>query len=301
MDLCDTLLAICPEAVPPFQKSLSDVLNRITVGQLDTWFQQGTGLLNDNPESGIAFFKVESNTSESLLETLSSSLDLERVKGIIRLYCCALSGANVEVLNTQELVKKNIGWVDEDSASTDGTKVFLPQVVDHCPNKQDNFSWFKVVSTHQVSHLEFGSFLFSFDTPATLFEDRRFRLEEEVLERRAVTREEMIQQLVDEQEAPELPDGSVRTYTDIGRFLSLFENRRLAFDIFTVLEDCRLDYRINVEYPGIRKAAGRVQTESLANRPRIQDQALQQALVELLIHMSLEQFTDLPVPKEKEI
>ena len=300
LDLCDTLLAVCPEAVPPFLKNLSDVLNRITVSQLDTWFQQGIGLLKDNPESGIAFFKVESNTSESLLETLSSSLELERVKGIIRLYCRALSGSPVEVLNTQELVKKNIGWVDEDSASTDGTKVFLPPVVDHYPNKQDNFSWFKVVSTHQVSHLEFGSFLFSFDTPATLFEDRRFQLEEEVLQRLGVAREEMIQQLVDEQEQQELPDGSVRTYTDIGRFLSLFENRRLAFDIFTVLEDCRLDYRINVEYPGIRNAAARVQGESLANRPRIQDQALQQALVELLIHMSLEQFTDLPVPKEYE-
>ena len=298
LDLCDTLLAVCPEAVPPFLKSLSDVLNRITVSQLDTWFQQGIGLLKDNPESGIAFFKVESNTSEALLETLSSSLELERVKGIIRLYCRALSGSPVEVLNTEELVKKNIGWVDEDSASTDGTKVFLPLVVDHYPNKQDNFSWFKVVSTHQVSHLEFGSFLFRFDTPATLFEDRRFQLEEEVLQRLGLAREEMIQQLVDEQEEQQLPDGSVRAYTDIGRFLSLYENRRLAFDIFTVLEDCRLDYRINVEYPGIRKAAARVQDESLANRPRIQDQALQQALVELLIHMSLEQFTDLPVPKE---
>ena len=300
LDLCETLLAISPEAVSPFLKSLSDVLNRITVSQMDTWFQQGLSLLKDNPESGIAFFKVESNTSEALLETLSSSLELERVKGIIRLYCRALSGAPVEILNTQELVKKNIGWVDEDSASTDGTKVFLPPVVDRYPNKQDNFSWFKVVSTHQISHLEFGSFLFSFETPATLFEDRRFKLEEEVLIRLGVAREEMLKQLADDQEEQELPDGSVRTYTDIGRFLSLFENRKLAFDIFTVLEDCRLDYRINVEYPGIRKAAARVQGESLANRPRIQDQALQQGLVELLIHMSLEQFTDLPVPKEYE-
>ena len=72
----------------------------------------------------------------------------------------------------------------------------------------------------------------------------------------------------------------------------------MAFDIFTVLEDCRLDYRINVEYPGIRRSAKRVQDESLANRPRIQDLAMQEALVELLIHMSLEQFTGLPVPNE---
>jgi hypothetical protein len=294
LDLCETLLAVSPEAVPPFLKSLSDVLDRITVNQLDSWFQHGVGLLKDNPESGIAFFKVESNTSESLLETLSSSLELERVKGIISLYCRALSGFPVEVLNSKELVSKNIGWVEEDSASTDGTKVFLPPVVDHYADKLANFSWFKVVSTHQIGHLEFGSFLFEFDTPATQFTDRRFDLESEAAGQPA-------------NPAPAEGDGESEgegqapaPLTSIGRFLHLFENRRLAFDLFTVLEDCRLDYRIGVEYPGIRKSAAQVQSEALANRPVIQEMALQEALVELLVHMSLEQFTGLPVPKEYE-
>ena len=147
--------------------------------------------MKDNPESGIAFFKVESSTSESMLETLSSSLELKRVKGIIRLYCRALSGAPVEILDTNELVRKNIGWVDEDMASTDGTKVFLPTVVDQYTSKQDNFDWFKVVSTHQVAHLEFGSFEYNFERPATQFIDRRFDLEKEAAERRAVREQEL--------------------------------------------------------------------------------------------------------------
>ncbi|HEU0020993.1 MAG TPA: hypothetical protein VFR55_04875, partial [Dehalococcoidia bacterium] len=173
LDLSEGLLLISPDAVPPFLKSLNGVLNRVTMSQLDTWFEQGVRLLKENPESGIAFFKVESNTSETLLETLSSSLELERVKGIVRLYCSALSGSTMEVMSTQELVNKNIGWVDEDTASTDGTRVFLPPIVDHYPNKDENFAWFKVVSTHQVGHLEFGSFRFLFDQPARVFEEQR--------------------------------------------------------------------------------------------------------------------------------
>ena len=43
-----------------------------------------------------------------------------------------------------------------------------------------------------------------------------------------------------------------------------------------------------------------MQDEALANRPNIMEMALQEAMVELLIHMSLEQFTDLPVPVEYE-
>ena len=285
LDLCETLLAVSPEAVPPFLKSLSGVLDRITISQLDSWFHHGVDLLRDNPESGIAFFKVESNTSVAMLETLSSSLELDRVKGIIRLYCSALSGSSIDVLDTQELVRKNIGWVDEDSAATDGTKVFLPTIVDHYSDKQDNFSWFKVVSTHQVGHLEFGSFLYDFDKPSKLFDDRRWQLEEEVnAGKTAAAAEEGFE--------------PTQSLTDIGRFLALFQDRQLAFDLFTVLEDCRLDYRIKVEYPGIRRAAQRVQDEALANRPNIQEMGVQEALVELLIHMSLEQFTELPVPIE---
>ena len=92
--------------------------------------------------------------------------------------------------------------------------------------------------------------------------------------------------------------GSMRTFTDIGRFLDIFENPKLVFDIFTVLEDCRLDYRIKVEYPGIRTASSRVQSETLVNRPKIEEMPLQQGLVELLIHMSLDQFHGLPVAIE---
>ena len=290
LDLCEGLLAISPDAVPPFLKSLEGVLQRITVNQLDMWFQHGVQLLKENPESGIAFFKVESNTSEFILETLSSSLELDRVKGVVRLYCQALSGFPIEVMSTQELVRKNIGWVDEDSASTDGNRVFLPPVVDHYQDKNQNFSWFKVVATHQVAHLEFGSFEYDFSRPATQFEEeRRFALERE---RGAERISEDV--LVGDEEA----DDQVRSFTEIGRFLSLFDDRKLAFDLFTVLEDCRLDYRIKFEYPGIRIAASAVQGETLAKRPQIDELPLQEALVELLINMSLDQFNDLPVPSE---
>ena len=313
LDLCDGLVAITPDAVPPFLKSLDDVLNRITVSQLDTWFQHGAHLLQENPESGIAFFKIESNTSEQMLETLSSSLELERVKSILRLYCRALAGTGLEIFDTGELVQRNIGWVDEDSASTDGSKIFLPPVVDHYPNKQDNFAWFKVVSTHQVAHLEFGSFEYDFEKAATQFDDRRHEMEQLANGRkeseRAAAREqyEMAAKLltsgaegdVDMSMGYEDPNaGSMRTFTDIGRFLDIFENPKLVFDIFTVLEDCRLDYRIKVEYPGIRTASSRVQSETLVNRPKIEEMPLQQGLVELLIHMSLDQFHGLPVAIE---
>ena len=109
-------------------------------------------------------------------------MELAHIRGVIQLYCRALAGTPIEVSDTTTLVQKNIGWVHEDTASTDGTTIFLPPLVERYPNQHDNFAWFKVVATHQVAHLEFGSFAFTFETPSTMFTDRRVQCEREILE-----------------------------------------------------------------------------------------------------------------------
>ena len=278
LDQCENLLAISPEAVPAFLTSLSGVLSRVTLGQLDIWYQQGEALLKENPDGGLAYFKVESNTSEQLLESLSSSMELDKVKGVIRLYCRALSGSPVEVLSSKELVHKGIGWVSESHASTEGTKVFLPAVVDRYSSKDQNFGWFKVVSTHQVAHLEFGSFQFVFERPSRLFKDMRPKLEMSSIARAAAMLQESLAGEEDDSSSAE------RGYlTDMGRFFNLFDDRRLALDLFTSLEDGRLDYRVKVEYPGIVSHYKLVQAGALAERPAIEELPLVQAMVELLV------------------
>ena len=292
LELSETLLTISPEAVPAFLKSLGPVLSRITLSQLDSWFQQGLDLLKENPDGGLAYFKVESNTSEQLLETLSSSLELDRVKGVMRLYCRALSGDPIEILSSKDLVHKGIGWVSETQASTEGTKVFLPPVVDRYSDKDDNFGWFKVVSTHQVAHLEFGSFTFAFEQPSQLFKDMRSELETEASARTDVPLQEAL-------DAGEIDgQGAERGYlTDMGRFFHLFDDRRLALDIFTILEDGRLDYRVKSEYPGIASSYRQVQSGALTERPAIEELPVRGAMVEFLVRLSLDQFKGLPVPK----
>ena len=302
IDLCEALLAVSPQAVPAFLKSLGGVLDRVTLTQLDVWFQQGLQVLKDNPEGGVAYFKMESNTSDKILETLSSSLELDRIKGIMRLYCRALSGFPVEILSSKELVHKGIGWVSESQASTEGTKVFLPPLVDRYSSKHENFGWFKVVSTHQVAHLEFGSFEFSFDQPSVLFDDLRPNLETEVTTARKANTPQGPGTGVDNQltDGLEIDKAIVEGgyLTDMGRFFHFFDDRRLALDTFTILEDGRLDFRVKFDYPGIVKSYSQVQLGALAKRPPIEGLPLRQAMVDFLLRLSLGQSQGLPVPKE---
>jgi len=79
LDMSETLMAVDAEAVSPYLKSLSSVLNRITLHQLDTWFQQGLQLLKDNRESGLAFFGAD-----HVLFGTDMPFDPEKGPGFIR-------------------------------------------------------------------------------------------------------------------------------------------------------------------------------------------------------------------------
>ncbi|MSQ40060.1 MAG: hypothetical protein EXR55_00030 [Dehalococcoidia bacterium] len=290
LGMAEVLVDLAPGTVVEFIKSCPIVLRRINDQQLALWFREGIRLLRETEDGGMAYFKVESAHSEEMLDLISSGVELDRVKDILRLYCLALAGIEMDIAVTQELVGKDIGWVSKAHATTEGTTVFLPPVVDQYPTKEENFTWYKVVSTHQVAHLEFGSFDFRFDRPATLFEDLRLSLAP--VERK-----------------PKGPgaaagNGSQATkdqqawITDVSHFFDLFEDRKLILDIFTVVEDARLDYLVKADYPGIRDSYRKVQQGALKARPSVEGLPAREALMEFLVQWSLGAEEGLMVPQE---
>ncbi len=305
LGLAEALLEEEPLAMPEFIKTSPSVLEKLTIGQLVRWYEEGVNTLRQNKDGGLAFFKIESAHSESVMEALSSGIEFDRVKPVMEMYCRGLAGAEVKLAQTGDLVEKNIGWVSNESPTTEGSTVFVPSVVDRYSSKEENFSWFKVVSTHQVAHLEFGSFGFEFDEPSHLFVNLRWDLEQKKLESAVV---------VDEVTPPQAPDdltqgddpnpnkdqeqaGIERAWlTDMQRFFDLFEDRKLALDVFTVVEDGRLDYRVKNEYRGIRSAYVQVQSDSSGNRPDIKELPAREAMVEFMVRLSLQQYEGVSAP-----
>ena len=265
-DLADT----SAEAVGAFLRTAPDVLQRISSAQLDTWYHQGVEFLKENADGGIAYFKLESARAENLLDTLSSSIELEKVSGFLGMYARALAATSVELKPVTDLTHRNIGWVSMELATTDGSSVFLPPTVDSHESKAENFSWLKVVTTHQVGHLEFGSFEFEFNTPAERFNDLRQQVAEGL--------------------------GAAPGVTDVASFFDMFPVRALAADVFSVVEDARIDHDLTGRYRGLAPHFFQVQQEALDARPPIQGMPAQQAMVELLIRMSLHETADATVP-----
>ena len=84
--------------------------------------------------------------------------------------------------------------------------------------------------------------------------------------------------------------------TGVVQSLSRMPQPRLAHDLFRVLEEGRLDARIALAYPGLRRALRRAQAEALDSRRSLDTASPATAVLELLVRMGLGAFAGLPVP-----
>jgi len=225
---------------------------------------------------------------------ITNELKLSRIQDIIRNYGRALSGRGIEIQALKDLVAKNIGWIDSDLPTTDGTTIFLPDAVNLFTTEDENFAWYKVITTHQVGHIEFGSFDFDFDRPSTMFDDIRPDLARISIQPPA--------KAVDQKQASFTTDvenfSETSFPTDLTRFFNLFPDDRLARDIFMLVEDTRIDYRIMEEYQGLVPIYTAAQARSLTERPGIEELPALEAFVEFIVRLSLHQDEGLKVPEE---
>ncbi len=267
----EELAGVTMDAVSAFLHTAPAVMQRISTTQFEHWYRAGRDLLKENVDGGVAYFRIESSRAEATLDLLSSTVELEKVKSLLSMYANALAGSEVEIEAASELTHKNVGWVEIEQATTDGSRVYLPSSVDRHATKRDNFSWLKVVTTHQVGHIEFGSFEFDFERASTLFEDLRPMLEKKSPSQAA---------------------------TSMARYFNLFINRTLAADVFSVVEDTRMDHSVLSRYKGLAPRYQQVQADALSGRPRPQELPLQQAMVEMMIQLSMQRSQSVQVPHE---
>jgi nitric oxide reductase NorD protein len=199
--------------------------------------------------------------------TDSSAVELAPLREMLRMYCHALSERGVELQDLQQLIDKNIGWSRADVATSDGSAIFLPAIIERFDGHEENFAFMKVMLTQQSGHIEFGSFAFEFDRPSTKFQDLRPRL-------------------IKLSERNRINDG-VLAATELGRFFQLFPNKRLAFDIFSIIESTRVEASVAQEYRGIAPVYQAMKERTLALRQEVIYLPAREALLEFMIRRSL--------------
>jgi nitric oxide reductase NorD protein len=214
-----------------------------------------------------------------------SAVELAPIREMLGFYCHALTERRVELQDLKQLVDKNIGWSKNDVATSDGAAIFLPSVVERFAVRADNYDFLKVMLTQQAGHLEFGSFEFEFDRPSTRFTDLRPKFTA----------------------PPEYHDHDhgheghheQAAVTELTKFFKLFPNKRLALDIFAIVESARVEARIMQQYRGIAVAYSAMRQRTLTLRQESIFLPAREALLEFMVRLSLGLTDGIKVPKQQ--
>ena len=244
-----------------FSKNYLDMRNKISLEKFKLWFDNSS-IQTNSKEKG--FFSLENQKSKDLFNDLTFSVDLDIEREVLKLYCCALSGVDLAVQSSSVMVDKEIGWFNPELATTEGSTIFLPESIKRFNKKEKNFSWLKVIATHQVGHIEFGTFHFKLQKGSKFFKDLRSELKSD-LEK----------------------DNKNKEITDMTNFFKFFDDVKLAQDIFSIFEAFRVDQKIIKKYLGIKNSFIDVQAACLMGRPKISSLPAREQLLELLIRFSL--------------
>lgn len=217
--------------------------------------------------------------------SLSSAVELAPIREMLGVYCHALTERHVDLQDLKALVDKNIGWSKNDVATSDGAAIFLPAVVERYEAQADNFAYLKVMLTQQAGHLEFGSFEFEYQRPSTQFSDLRLTIKEP-------------ESYHDHDHGHE-GHHEHEAVTELTRFFRLFPNKRLALDVFSIVESARVEARIMDHYRGIAVAYGAMRARTLMLRQESIYLPAREALLEFMVRLSLGCANGIKVPKKQ--
>ena len=252
-------------AAVEFLKSVLFVRQRITREALHGWLARGLQLSVEghDRDAVAAFFRIETAGAQLLLGSLSGRVEFERFAGRLRLYATALGGEEMQLQSSDMLAERNIGWVTKDAATTDGNTVFVPASIDQFGDQKANLQVYKVCIAHQTGRLTFGSFRYGYG------QDGRY------LKSTVTARERQLAKETDFLHSP------------MQRLFDLFSSRRLIADLFTIVEDTRIDACVQVEYKGLRSWMLRLGSHMASERPELLSLGLREAVVENLLRASL--------------
>ncbi|MEO5657836.1 MAG: VWA domain-containing protein [Nitrospiria bacterium] len=149
------------------------------------------------------------------------------------------------------------------SARTErGGVITLPERITRYRTPEDNFRFYKVLTLHEAGHLQYGTY-----EPLSPAAIRWFGGDDRPGEAPATT-----------------------------SLLDRFPDARLAQNLWTIVEEARVDFLLRHEYPGIRRDMDAVLAEQLRGRPPLETLPRRAAILEGLLQLSVADTAEIPLP-----
>ncbi|CUS33796.1 nitric oxide reductase activation protein NorD [Candidatus Nitrospira nitrificans] len=233
--------------------------------RFENWFKAGMEVAAYSPDGARAYFSVESRKALASVEQALSGVPFRLVARRVKLFVQGLCGADVAVAALPDSLTAPV----RATVSGDGSAISFPALLRRYPTAVENERLYLVMAAHEAGHLEFGTYRLRLDSLADLIETVR--------QRYGRTNE-------------------ARPGT-LAALFQLYPNPALVRDLWTVLEDARIEFLLQTEYPGLRCDLARLAAESIVPRDPAQGVMPKELVVDCLLRLSTGEAEDTAVPK----
>ena len=239
-----------------------------TMRIFDNWFQGGMEVLEYSSEGGQAYFALQTKNALASLEQAMCGVPLRQVARSLKLFAQGMCGTDVSIESLQEAFDNHQSGATPDlgqqslkraTVSADGKRIFLPVIMRHGGSREENIRWYTVMTAHEAGHLEFGTYYVAL---------------------------ERLQPLVLEVHTRYSTDDPIPTRTEIqnlGELFRLYPQPGVIQDLWEILEDARVDCKLQQEYPGLRGDLVQLTKESVKTRSFLHGMTAREMVMDSLL------------------
>ncbi|MDA0737658.1 MAG: VWA domain-containing protein [Nitrospirae bacterium] len=249
-DVTLAYLRRCPEVV------------NVTVGSdekhdaFEQWFRGGMEVLDYSPDGARAYFALETAKALHSIEQAMNGVTLRQVARSLKLFAQMIAGASVFI----ESLPEGSSQVQTEK-TPEGMRVRLPMVMNQYPTREMNLRSYTVMVAHEVGHLEFGTYQIDMS-----------RLQE------------MARKIAARYAHEQVPPTPIHNLSEL---FSLFPQKGVIQDLWTILEDARVEFLLQQEYPGLRHDLAALAKASVSVRSLLHGMTAREMVLDaLLLHMT---------------
>ncbi|MDH4187292.1 MAG: hypothetical protein OEV08_09860, partial [Nitrospira sp.] len=191
--------------------------------RFEAWFTAGMEVLAYSVEGARAYFSLESQKALTSVETALSGVPLRQVARTVKLFVQGLCGTDLTIQALPDSLSQDMPA--RPTVSRDGRSISLPSLLRRYPTAEENMRLYLVMAAHEAGHVEFGTYRLTLEPFADLIADLR----------KKYGRMKQAE-----------PDS-------LASLFHFYPHPGLMQDLWTLVEDARVEFLLQREYPGLQR------------------------------------------------
>jgi nitric oxide reductase activation protein len=224
--------------------------------RFEAWFIAGMEVLAYSAEGARAYFALESQKALTSVETALSGVPLRQVARTVKLFVQGLCGTDLTIQALPDSLSQETSV--RATVSQDGRIISLPALLRRYPTAEENMRLYLAMAAHEAGHVEFGTYRLTLEPFADLV----------LVLRQKYGRVKQV--------APDTLAALFRLYPHPG----------LIQDLWMLVEDARVEFLLQQEYPGLQRDLQRFAREAVTTRSLAHGLTVKELVVDQLLQLS---------------